>query len=359
MAKRIALFNHKGGVGKTTTTFNLGWMLATKGKRVIMVDADPQCNLTGLVLHEEEFEAFYENPNHGNLKKSLRPPFEAQPRLLEPGTCLPLKNSVTGIEVEGLFLLPGHLQLSEYEVLLGVAHEMSRDSVYTLKNLPGSFSYCFDKTAEKYQADYILIDLDSSLNAINQNLLMTSDYFLLPTSPDYFSLLAIKSLSNILPRWAIWAKRATLAEATYPFPKVTPKFLGILIQKYHPSSGGEGQPSQNFQKWFDQINNLVSTEFVQALEPVSENGKPPKFERMTLPSQHYQQVLGKGKYCLAQFSDFNTLVALSQTHQTPIFALSDDQLSQSGKVLDTLKNSRDKFNTVFSTLADSIIELTR
>jgi len=50
MAKQIALFNHKGGVSKTTTTFNLGWMLAKKGKRVIIVDCDPQCNLTGMVL---------------------------------------------------------------------------------------------------------------------------------------------------------------------------------------------------------------------------------------------------------------------------------------------------------------------
>ena len=46
----ISMFNHKGGVSKTTTTFNLAWMLAKKGKRVLMVDGDPQCNLTGIVL---------------------------------------------------------------------------------------------------------------------------------------------------------------------------------------------------------------------------------------------------------------------------------------------------------------------
>ena len=50
MAAKIALFNHKGGVSKPTTTFNLGWMLATKGHSVVLVDADPQCNLTGMVL---------------------------------------------------------------------------------------------------------------------------------------------------------------------------------------------------------------------------------------------------------------------------------------------------------------------
>ena len=54
MVQKIALFNHKGVVSKTTTTFHLGWMLASKGKRVILVDTDPQCNLTGLVLDYKE-----------------------------------------------------------------------------------------------------------------------------------------------------------------------------------------------------------------------------------------------------------------------------------------------------------------
>jgi cellulose biosynthesis protein BcsQ len=49
-ARKVALFNHKGGVSKTTTVFNLGWMLAELGHTVVMVDADPQCNLTGMVL---------------------------------------------------------------------------------------------------------------------------------------------------------------------------------------------------------------------------------------------------------------------------------------------------------------------
>ena len=50
MPVQICLFNHKGGVSKTTTAFNMGWMLAKKGKRVLLVDCDPQCNLTGMVL---------------------------------------------------------------------------------------------------------------------------------------------------------------------------------------------------------------------------------------------------------------------------------------------------------------------
>lgn len=63
----IALFNHKGGVSKTTTAFNLGWAMAERGKRVRIVDGDPQCNLTGTVLGFDgvgDFTAFYaENPD--------------------------------------------------------------------------------------------------------------------------------------------------------------------------------------------------------------------------------------------------------------------------------------------------------
>ncbi|WP_158810897.1 ParA family protein [Beijerinckia sp. L45] len=56
--KQIAFFNHKGGVSKTTSVFHIGWMMASLGKRVLLVDCDPQCNLTGLLLnynHSDEY----------------------------------------------------------------------------------------------------------------------------------------------------------------------------------------------------------------------------------------------------------------------------------------------------------------
>ena len=86
MAQRIALFNHKGGVSKTTTTFHIGWMLASKGHRVVLVDADPQCNLTGLVLGfkgENAFEQFYQTESDRNIRAGLAPAFESQPRAIE------------------------------------------------------------------------------------------------------------------------------------------------------------------------------------------------------------------------------------------------------------------------------------
>ena len=347
--KRIALFNHKGGVGKTTTTFNLGWMLASKGKRVIMVDADPQCNLTGLVLGAEKFSKFYEESNPQNIKDSVSPVFKGRLKLIQPVEC----QQVEG--VEGLFLLPGHLELAEYEVKLGIAQQLSLNSLFSLQNIPGAFSYLFRETAKKYSADYVIIDINPGLGPINQNLLMTSDYFIIPTAPDYFSMMALESMTKILTGWKQWAEQAATMpilseeETAYPFPKVTPKFLGILVQRYLSATNEhlEKVASKSVQQWIDKVKGTVKETFVRAM--ISSD--------MTLPEPCYEN-----DYCLAEIEDFRSLVALSQTHQIPIFkidTLEKHNLSDKEKPpTPTQKQLAKRLYKVFSTLTDKIIKLT-
>lgn len=346
MAIRVALFNHKGGVSKTTTAFHLGWMLAELGKRVVLVDADPQCNLTGLILGfegEPDFEEFYQNEGERNIRSGLAPAFESQPREIEAISCIPV------VGCDRLFLLPGHIRLSEYEVTLGIAQELS-GSIPTLQNIPGSLSYLLDKTAELHSADYILIDMNPSLSAINQNLLMTSDYFLVPASPDFFSVMAVESLSTVLPRWSTWAERAkdspVFRDATYPFPNRKPRLLGTLIQKYRPRKGG---PTIGFQRWIDQINAKVAGTLLPALTIVG----------MALDRQNYRRVPELlPNLCLAQIADFNTLIAKSQDHRTPVFALTDEQLGNVGVVLEGDQRKRAEFRNVFQKLANDVALLT-
>ena len=344
MVHKIAIFNNRGGVGKTTITFNLGWMLASKGKRVILVDADPQCNLTGMILGFSTQDVMEENiyKKNQNIKAGLAPAFEAQPRLIKAVECTLIKGQ------EGLFLLPGHIGLAEYEITLGIAQELG-SSIQSLKDIPGSISYLLEKTAERFSADYILIDMSPNLSSINQNLLMISDSFIVPTVPDFFSVMAIDSLVNILPKWHRWAKKASelkiFKEATYPFPTVTPLFLGTIIQNYRVKNK---RPSAAFQNWIDRIKIATSDKLFPLLS----------YEQMTFPDYLYSEAGIGDDFCLVQIPTFDDLIAISQDHLRPAFALDTEKINQSGRVLATTLNSQNQFRDTFSTLADRVINLT-
>ena len=169
-------------------------------------------------------------------------------------------------------------------------------------------------------------------------------------APDYFSVMATDSLASVLPKWKAWAKQAqslsVLQKATYPFPVVNPKFLGTVVQKYRLREGQT--PSAAFQKWIDEIEQGVQKKLVPALKGCD----------MVLPEDAYASIgLSVGKPLL-QMSDFNSLIALSQKHKVPVFALSDAQLEQTGIVLELTKKSMHSFRDLFVKAADRIIALT-
>lgn len=340
----ISLFNHKGGVSKTTTAFNLGWMLARKNKRVLLVDCDPQCNLTGMILGLEDLEnsESIQGTRDGkplNIREGVLPAFESRPQLIQPVECIQIPRN------DNLYLLPGHIGLAEYEVTLGIAQELS-GSVVTLKNLPGALKFLIDVTSQKYEMDYVIVDMSPSLGAVNQNLLSISDYFIVPMHPDYFSNMAIKSLASVLPKWRGWAKAAAgstaLKEAAYPFPNVDPKFLGYVVQKFRPRGGA---PSRAFQEWINQLEENVTGTLLPVLR---ENG-------MLLDDESYQQAGYRVTVPILQMPDFNSLIARSQEHQMPVYELTAEQLDQQGTVLDATQASQEAFRKLFNDAADRVI----
>lgn len=313
--KKIAIFNHKGGVSKTTTAFNLGWKLSRMNKRVLLVDADSQCNLTQYALGIGHFEKFYESEDKNNIKDALEPAFKSKPMLINAVDCITFKRN------DNLFLLPGHLDLSENEVQLGLSFQLT-ESVGALKNLPGSFNYLFDKLADKYKIDYILIDMNPSLSAINQDLFISSDFFIVPTSPDIFSYMSIRSLAKFLPAWETWARKARplFTDAEYKLSEATPKFLGYTINDFNLSNG---KPNKSFAQLMNKIKNAVEQELIPKLEVMG----------MLLPKDVYQEAHEMNKklhslrelspYCIAEISNFNKLIAISNKNSIPLFELDD------------------------------------
>lgn len=344
--KKIALFNHKGGVSKTTTTFNLAWKLSELGKRVLMIDADPQCNLTGLCLsltHGANFEEFYTNSGFSNLKSSLDPVFSGTPNPLVSANCYEFTNR------QGLFLLPGHIDVSEFDVAISIAQELT-GSLRLVQNIPGAINQLIQLTSDKYNFDYVLIDMSPSVSATNANLLMLSDFFTIPCSPDYFCNMAISSLTSVLPNWnntySNIKTHPVFQDALYKFPLTTPKFIGTIQQRYRPRNG---EPAKSFQTWIDIINGSVLNNLVPALRNCEMIIDDTKFSEISTPEEPFN---------LVNISDFNSLIAQSQKYNTPIYSLSDEQIEQVGRVLENMKTSRDLFNETFTTLANAVIGLT-
>ncbi|MFA5480486.1 MAG: AAA family ATPase [Candidatus Muiribacteriota bacterium] len=344
MCKVISLYNHKGGVSKTTTTFNLGWALADSGYRVGMVDLDPQCNLTALTLGLSEFEdfiQFYNTKGNEDIYEKLQSILSGETINIEPV-------NLTKTNHENLFLVAGNIGLSNVDIELTLGLASNQFTSYA-KQFVGALNSIIRETAKRNELDYVLLDMSPSSGGMNRIVLMGSDFFIIPTSPDFFCYQAIQGLGKVLPEWNKLVEEFRNPKIKNSLPKTPPKMLGIISQKYNRYSK---KMAKSYRDWTDKIQKA-------SYEILAENLK--NYDMVISEEKFKEVVKDNSPYNIINVPDFQSLIAISQDESTPVFTITDEHLENAGKhgnVKDNMMKNIEEFKELFQKFAEIIDKLT-
>ena len=195
--KSIVFFNNKGGVGKTTLACNVvSYMAQQMQKRVLLVDADPQCNATQAMMNESYVEAIYADSTATvkTLHSYLRPIEVGDPsidKIIQP---LPATMHRYGAD-----LVPGHPSMSIVEDQLSSAWSDLIGGKIGGMRVTNWCNQLLDAVKGNY--DVVVFDVGPSLGALNRTIILSSDYIVTPFGSDIFSLLGIKNISSWIQNW--------------------------------------------------------------------------------------------------------------------------------------------------------------
>ena len=299
MPLSIALFNHKGGVGKTTLTVNLARAFHQLKKRVLVVDADPQCNATAFYLSEAEVDKLLDesvNPEEGGT--------------LWSGIALYVRGrgdtrAVQPFEIDdNVMLLPGDVLLGSFEDRLSTAWKDSFSRDATSIDLMSAVYRCVKQTAETYEADVVLYDVGPSVGSLNRAILLGCDYFIIPVGCDLFSLRALRAVGQTLRSWMNdWD---TVRKLSKELDDITllpgqPAFVGYLTQHFNIY---RGRSTIAFEEWEKRIAPRIIRDVIGPIGEID------------------QKLVPKGSPLkLGQVPAFHSLAPLSQKHGVPIGGL--------------------------------------
>ncbi len=299
MYKIFTFYNHKGGVSKTTTSFNTGAYLAKeKKKKVLLVDVDPQSNLSELFFSSISDENEIPGTSIYDALKS---------RFIGGTT----KIDVTKIQLAqhsiypNLYLLKGDFNFSQAETYFGNAVNQA-----ITENIHEKFTYLslfrlLNDLINLHNFDHVILDLGPSTGAIARMSLLCCDAFMVPITPDRFCNQAVISLNQIITSWINKHQETVKTFEPYGLEQFAgqPKFLGAISQNFKAYAGKTKRP---YEIWEQIIKESI-------FDSIIKNDLIPKDKR----------VYTDGVY-ISTISDFGPLGVVAQVSGKAIFDLDKD-----------------------------------
>lgn len=312
----VGFFNNKGGVGKTTLLCNVAASLGSNKHKVLVLDADPQCNASAYLLPENALAEILLDNKHSSIDSFFDPVRRGQGY----ADNIPTIFSSERFRVD---LIVGDPKLSLREDLLATDWAAMRNgeprgfqTTYAIKELLSRLAHY----------DFVFVDMGPSLGALNRSVLLGVDYFLMPLSVDIFSLMAV---SNILTSLNNWKDALTQAISRHFGSEHCNfqiagndvswdlKFAGYVMQQYTAkSTGGVRQAVGAFEriigeqkqelislaKFFDTtdaVNNLGEVPTLSSVVPLSQQAHAPIFDlgaKDGIVGSHYNRVAEAGRF---------------------------------------------------------------
>ncbi len=286
----IALFNNKGGVGKTTLAYHLAHMFPRLGYRVLAVDLDPQANLTSMFFDESTLEALWDQEVFGEtVLKSVQPILDGIGDIAPSATVDlgPMLNT-----------LCGDLGLSRFEDKLSESWPKGFANDQAALRATSAFYRMIQSAGRIDHADVALVDVGPNLGAINRAALLAADYLLVPLAADLFSLQGLKNLGPTVREWrASWRDMRARAKTNFDLPPGDMRPLGYVMLQHAVRAD---RPAKWYEKWQRRV---------------------PEIYRTAVLGEGDQGVLPGADHCLATLRNYRSLMPMAQEARKPIFDL--------------------------------------
>ena len=263
--KTISLFNHKGGVGKTTLAINVADAFVDLGLSVLLIDADPQCNLTSFFLEEGQLDELLggsDGESGNTIWSAIKPVVDGKG---------PIKK-IKPFRINGkdnLLLCAGDVLLADYEEELPSAWTGSFARKQRDYDVMCALSRAARDQAKAFKSDIVIYDVGPNVGALNRTILLDCDFFATPVAADLFSLRALATVGRSLSRWIRdWetVRHLALSKGQEQLLSGQPVYLGYITSAYKVSSGRIATRPHEY--WEKKIAPRVRTCIVQDLQKV-------------------------------------------------------------------------------------------